>query len=141
MDNVKDVMSKFKTNLDNIIVDYKKNISDIDKLLSDDKLKKDKEEFESKVDSYSKLFEIIDEEKFNGLIEDVDVFEEAIDKCKLSKDEISLILNIAIKCNLEFLDSSGMVVDDVDDDINNMKEQNNKIQDQISDLSNLLGDE
>ena len=58
----------------------------------------------------------------------------------MSKDDINIILNVAIKSNLEYLDSNGILIEDVQD-INDMKEQNNVIQDKISDLSNLLGDE
>ena len=112
-----------------------------DKLLSNDDLAKDKEDYSLKIENYSKVYDGIGEDKFNYLIEDVDLFEEIINSCDLSKDEINLILNIAIKCNLEFLDSSGVVVDDSVEEIANMKEQNDKFQDEISDLSNLLGEQ
>ena len=83
---------------------------------------------------------IIGDDKFNGFIDDVDAFEEANNLCDMSKDDINIILNVAIKSNLEYLDSNGILIEDVQD-INDMKEQNNVIQDKISDLSNLLGDE
>lgn len=229
MESVTDVMSKFKNNLDNVIVDYKNKISDIekeeefivtlgdvvnysksdclllpfydetilsrvfervfplsgsemskiksakylfeasksvdknnfpqyndsvkdvesiydkiskyyDKLLSDDKLKKSKEEYSSNIEKYSKILDIILDDKFN-FIDDVDLFEEVINICDLSNDEINTILDIAIKCNLEYLDSNGLVVETEDVDITDMKEQNNKFQNEIDDLSNLLSDE
>ena len=83
---------------------------------------------------------VIGDDKFNGFIDDVDAFEEANNLCDMSKDDINIILNVAIKSNLEYLDSNGILIEDVQD-INDMKEQNNVIQDKISDLSNLLGDE
>ena len=229
MDNVKDIMSKFKKNLDKIIVDYKNRISEIEKeeefiqvlgdlvnysksdslllpfydetilsrvfervfplsttelnkikaakylieaskdvdkghfpqyhdavkdvesinkkvnkfyekLLSNDKMKVEKDETILKIEKFSKILSIIGDDKFNGFIDDVDAFEEANNLCDMSKDDINIILNVAIKSNLEYLDSNGILIDDVQD-INDMKEQNNVIQDKISDLSNLLGDE
>ena len=109
-----------------------------DKMLSNDDLKKDKDDFSTKVDSYSRILSCIDENGFNALIDDVDLFEEVINACDLSKDEINVILNVAIKSNLEFLDSSGVLIEDDDIDIKDMKEQNNKFKDEISDLNNLL---
>lgn len=229
MDNVKDVMSKFKKTLDKIIVDYKSKVSDIEKeeefiqvlgdlvnysksdslllpfydetilsrvfervfplsttelnkikaakylieaskdvdkghfpqyhdavkdvesinkkinkyyekLLANDKMKKEKEELNSNIGKFFNISSIIGEDKFTGLIDDVDAFEEAINLCDISKDDINVILNVAIKSNLEYLDSNGIIIDDVED-INDMKQQNNVIQDKISDLSNLLEDE
>lgn len=109
-----------------------------EKLLSNDKLKNDKEEFNLVISNLSYIFDIIGENKFVGLIDDVDSFEEAIRMCKLSDEDINVILNVAIKSNLEFLDSNGVVIDNVDTD---MKHENSIIQDKISDLSNLLGNE
>lgn len=228
MDNVKDILSKFKDNLDSIISDYKKKISEIEKeeefivtlgdvvnycksdnlllpfydetilsrvfervfplsnseynkiktakylidssktvdkshfpqyndsindlnsicdklkkfyqkLLSNDSLKKDKEEFNNNIDSYSKIFSIIGESEFTSLIDDVDLFEDVIDVCDLSSEEINVILNVAIRDNLNFLDSSGVLIEDDDVELKNMKEQNNKFKSEISDLNNLLG--
>lgn len=227
MDSVKDILSKFKDNLDKIIVDYKNKVSDIEKeedfiqvlgdlvnysksdslllpfydetilsrvfervfplsnteinklkaakylidasknidkghfpqynecvkdvedinkkvnkyyekLLSNDELKIDKEEYNSKITSLSYIFDIIGDDKFIGLIEDVDSFEEAIKMCKLDDEEVNVILNVAIKSNLEFLDSNGVVIDNIDSD---MMQENSIIQDKISDLSNLLENE
>lgn len=229
MDNVMDVLSKFKNSLDNIIVDYKDKISDIekeedfimtlgdvvnysksdslllpfydedilsrvfervfplsnsefnkiktakyliessksvdkshfpqyndsvkdigdinnklskfyDKLISSDKLKNDKEDYNSKIERYSSIYDLIGDDCFIGLIDDVSLFHEVVDLCDLSKEEVSLLLNIAIKSNLSFLDSNGVIVDD-DVDIIDMKEQNSVFMNEISDLSNLLGDE
>ena len=229
MDNVKDVLSEFKKNLDMIIVDYKNKISDIEKeedfiqvlgdlvnysksdslllpfydetilsrvfervfplsstelnklkaakylidaskdvdkshfpqyhyafnyveyinkkinkfyekLLSNDDIKVEKEDAISKVERFTGIYDIIGDDKFNGLVDDVDSFEEAINLCDISKEDINILLNVAIKSNLEYLDSNGVIIDNVED-IDAMKEQNNVIQDKISDLSNLLGDE
>ena len=100
-------------------------------------MKSDKEEFNSKVNNLSYIFDIIGENKFIGLIDNIDSFENAINECDLSEEEINVILNVAIKSNLEFLDSNGVVLD-VDSE---MKEENNIIQGKISDLSNLLENE
>jgi len=110
-----------------------------DKLLSNDSLKKDKDEYSSKIESYSKVLSFISDDGFTSLIDDVDLFEEVINVCNLSIEDINIILNIAIKNNLNFLDSSGVLVDDVSSDIVEMKEQNNKFKSEISDLNNLLG--
>ena len=107
-----------------------------EKLLSDDKLKNDKEDFTNKIERYSSISNLIDENGFTSFIEDVDLFEEVINLCELSNEEINVILNEAIKSNLVFLDSNGVIVDD---DIDDMKKENSKIQSEISDLSNLLG--
>jgi len=112
-----------------------------DKLLSNDELAKDKENYSLRIENFSKVYDCIGDDKFNHLIEDVDLFESIINECDLSKDEINLILNIAIKSNLEFLDSSGVIVDESVEEITNMKKQNDKFQDEISDLSNLLGEQ
>ena len=109
-----------------------------DKLLSNDKLSSDKEEALLNVEKFSSIYDIIGDDKFTGLISNIDAFEEAIGLCKLSDEEVNILLNVAIKCNLEFLDSNGIVIDNVDSD---MKEENSIFQDKISDLSNLLGDE
>ena len=120
---------------------FDKLSNNYDKMLSNDDLKKDKDDFSTKVDSYSRILSCIDENGFNALIDDVDLFEEVINACDLSNDEINVILNVAIKSNLEFLDSSGVLIEDDDIDIKDMKEQNNKFKDEISDLNNLLSQE
>jgi len=128
--------------------DSVKDVSDInkrlskfyDKLLSDDKLKSDKEEFSLKIERYSTIYDKILDDSFSSLIDDVPLFHEVIDSCDLSLDEVNVILNVAIKSNLSYLDNSGVIVSD-DVDIIDMKEQNNVFMDEINDLSNLLGDE
>ena len=118
-----------------------KKVSDYyDNLLSDTKLNSEKDELSAKVDSYLSILNLIDEESFNGLIENIDLFEDAINLCNFSNDDVNVILNIAIKSNLRFLDSNGIIVDD-NADIADLKEQNNIFQDKISDLSNLLDGE
>jgi len=128
--------------------DSVKDVSDIneklsefyDKLLSNDKLKRDKDEYSSKVLSYSSIYDKILDDSFGSLIDDVPLFHEVIDSCDLSFEEINVILNVAIKSNLSYLDSNGVIVDD-DADIVDMKEQNSVFIDEINDLSNLLSDE
>ena len=128
--------------------DSVKDVSDIneklsefyDKLLSNDKLKRDKDEYSSKVLSYSSIYDKILDDSFGSLIDDVPLFHEVIDSCDLSFEEINVILNVAIKSNLSYLDSNGVIVDD-DVDIVDMKEQNSVFIDEINDLSNLLSDE
>ena len=109
-------------------------------MLSNDDIKVEKEDAISKVERFTGIYDIIGDDKFNGLVDDVDSFEEAINLCDISKEDINILLNVAIKSNLEYLDSNGVIIDNVED-IDAMKEQNNVIQDKISDLSNLLGDE
>ena len=61
------------------------------------------------------------------------------DKCReLSLEEINIILDVAIKDNLRFLDNNGVINTEVSDDIASLKEENNVMQDAINDLSNLL---
>lgn len=115
----------------------KKLVKFYEKLISDDKLKKDKEDFSLKIERYSSVFNLIGDSTFTSFIDDVDLFSEVINLCDLSQEEINIILNEAIKCNLSFLDSNGVVVES--EDLEDMKKENNKIQDEISDLSNLLG--
>lgn len=111
------------------------------KLLSDDSLKNNKIEYSDKVDRFSKVFDLIGENGFNSLIDDIDLFEECINECNLDIDDINVILNVAIGDNLKYLDASGVISVDVHEDIADMKKQNDRIQDEISDLSNLLGNE
>ena len=112
-----------------------------EKLLSDNNLQSEKFEVNSKIEQYSKMFDLIGEDGFNSLIDDVDLFEKCINECKLDIDDVNIILNVAIKDNLKYLDESGVISVDVHEDIADMKRQNDKIQDEISDLSNLLGNE
>ena len=112
-----------------------------EKLLADNKLENEENDINLKIENYSKIYDSISDEGFSGLIDDVDLFEEVIKSCDLSNDEINVILNIAIKDNLKFLDSNGVMSEMVNDDIIDMKEQNNVFQDSINDLSSLLVDE
>lgn len=136
----KDNFPQYNESVKDVEVIYGKIAKYYDKLMSDDKLKKSKEEFSDNIEKYSKIFDIIFDDKF-GFIEDVDLFEETINLCNLSSSEINLILNFAIRCNLDYLDSNGLIVETDDSDIADMKEQNNKFQVEIDDLSNLLSDE
>lgn len=111
------------------------------KLLSNNDLKTDKENYLNKINLYSNLSGIIGEEEFTALISDVDMFEEVIKLCDLTTDEVNILLNVAIKSNLKYLDADGVIAIDVDSDIIDMKKENDKIQEEIKDLSNLLGNE
>lgn len=112
-----------------------------EKLLADNKLENEKNDLNLKIENYSKIYGIISDDGFSGLIDDVDLFEEVIKSCDLSNEEINVILNVAIRDNLKFLDSNGVISETVNDDIIDMKEQNNSFQNSINDLSSLLVDE
>ena len=78
---------------------------------------------------------MIGDDKFNSLIEDVDLFERAIDDCELSLEDISVLLSTAIVSNLSYLDGNGVVSVNNDNFIDNSLLESN-----IQDLSNLLGE-
>lgn len=120
---------------------YKKLSSYYDKLLSDNILQDNKNKFETNVNNYTSIYNIIEEEGFNSLIEDVDLFKEVVELSDLSLDEINILLDVAIKDNLKYLDSNGVISSDICKEIEDLKNENNVIQDSIRDLSNLLGDE
>ena len=107
-------------------------------LLSDDSLVSNKESFSQIIRRLSSIYDLIGDYKFVGLISDIDCFEQAIDMCKLSDEDVSILLNVAIKSNLEYLDSNGVIIDNIDDELKN---ESSFIQDEISNLSSLLGDE
>lgn len=111
-----------------------------DNLLSDSDLKSNKDDYLNKIDMYTGILNIIGKDEFLSLISDVDLFEEVINLCKLSDDEINILLNVAIKCNLKYLDSNGVIVEN-NSDIVDLKSDNDKIQEEIRNLSNLLGNE
>lgn len=118
-----------------------KKLSDYyNKLLSNTELKSDKENYLTKIDLYTGIFDMIGEDEFLSLISDIDLFEELINLCDLSKDEINVLLNVAIKSNLKYLDSQDIIIDD-NSDIVDLKNENDKMQEEIRNLSNLLGNE
>ena len=118
-----------------------KKISDYyEKLLTDDKSKSEKETLLNKINLYTELYEKINDEEFTSIIDNTDIFKEAVETSKLSNEEISILLNIAIKSNLKYLDASGIVTND-NNDIISMKNENDKMQEEIKDLSSLLGKE
>lgn len=115
--------------------------STYEELLADDHLKKDKDDYNNKISLFSGLVDIIGEEDFSALISDIDLFEEAINLCKFKDEEINTLLNVAITSNLKYLDSNGIISEEVHSDIVDMKNENNKMQEEIENLSNLLGNE
>lgn len=118
-----------------------KKISDYyEKLLTDDKSKSEKETLLNQINLYTELYEKINDEEFTSIIDNTDIFKEAVETSKLSNEEISILLNIAIKSNLKYLDASGIVTND-NNDIISMKNENDKMQEEIKDLSSLLGKE
>ena len=119
----------------------KKLNSEYEKKLSNNKLKTDKDEYNNKISEYSDFLNIVGEEEFSGLISDIDLFQEIVDLCEFSDEQVDILLTLAIKCNLNFLDNNGIVVDEVHSDIVDMKNENNKMQEEIKNLSNLLGNE
>lgn len=118
--------------INNKIIDYYNG------LLLNNNLSNEKENYSILIDKYTKIFDIIGEEEFIGLIDDIDLFHDVVMISNLSIEEIDLILDVAIKDNLRFLDNTGVISTEVDDEILIMKEKNNKMQEAINDLSNLL---
>lgn len=102
-----------------------------EKMLADETLKTNKEKYSSIVENYEIIYDKIGEDSFKSIIDDVDLFEETITNCKLENEDISTILNIAIKDNLKYLDTAGISIEKKD----------NKSQDEIYDLSHLLREE
>ncbi len=119
----------------------KKLNSEYEKMLSNEKLKTDKKNFNNKISEYTSFLNIVGDDEFSGLISDIDLFQEIIDLCKFSDEEIDSLLSLAIKCNLKYLDDNGIIVDDVHSDIVDMKNENDKMQEEIKNLSDLLGNE
>lgn len=111
-----------------------------EKLLADDKIKTDKETYTKKLNDYTNILNVVGKDEFTGLIQDIDAFEETINESDLKEEEINTMLNVAITCNLKYLDSNGVVVSD-NAEIQTLKEDNNRMQEEIQNLSNLLGDE
>ena len=119
----------------------KKLNSEYEKKLSDEKLNNDKENFNNKISEYTSFLNIVGDDEFSGLISDIDLFQEIVELCKFSDEEIDSLLSLAIKCNLKYLDDNGIIVDDVHSDIVDMKNENDKMQEEIKNLSDLLGNE
>lgn len=111
-----------------------------EKLISDDKIKTDKETYTKKLSDYTSILNTVGKDEFTGLIQDIDAFEETINESDLTEEEVNAMLNVAITCNLKYLDSNGVVVSD-NAEIQTLKEDNNKMQEEIQNLSNLLGAE
>lgn len=138
------------SNIDkNNFLQYNNAIEDVNKindkinefyenLMKDNNLINEKDNYNLLIEKYSKIYSIIDEHSFNDLIDDIDLFQEIVYLCSLNDDEINLLLDIAIKNNLEFLNNNGILTTEVDDDILSMKDSNNKVQEAINDLNNLL---
>lgn len=138
------------SNIDkNNFLQYNNAIKDVNKindkinefyenLMKDNNLINEKDNYNVLIEKYSKIYSTIDEHSFNDLIDDIDLFQEIVYLCSLNDDEINLLLDIAIKNNLEFLNNNGILTTEVDEDILNMKDSNNKVQEAINDLNNLL---
>lgn len=109
-----------------------------DDMLNSNDFNGDRDNYNNIISKYTSVYELIGEDCFNDLINDIDLFQEVIEKCELSLDEINIVLDVAIKDNLKFLDNNGVISTDISDDIVNLKEENNAMQDAINDLSNLL---
>lgn len=112
-----------------------------DEMLSNDKLKADKENYLNKINLYSDFLVTISDDEFSAMISDIDLFEEIINLCNFKEEEVNILLNCAIKCNLKFLDSNGVISSEIHSDIADMKSDNDKMQEEINNLSNLLEDE
>lgn len=109
-----------------------------DDMLSNDKLKSDKENYLDKINVYSDFLSIISDDEFSSLISDIDLFEEIVSLCNFKDEELNVLLNCAIKSNLKFLDDNGIISSDVDSDIIDMKNDNDLMQEEINNLSVLL---
>lgn len=109
-----------------------------DDMLSNDKLKSDKENYLNKINVYSDFLSIISDDEFSSLISDIDLFEEIVSLCNFKDEELNVLLNCAIKSNLKFLDDNGIISSDVDSDIIDMKNDNDLMQEEINNLSVLL---
>lgn len=105
-----------------------------EKMLSDNSLKTNKEQYNYIVDSYSTIYNKIEEEGFNDLISDIDLLEQTLKCSELESNEINTILNIIIKDNLKYLDQNGTIKINTNEPIN-------IFQDEIYDLSKMLGEE
>ena len=132
---------QYNNSIDDLKGINEKLCSYYDDLLANDSLSTEKNDINNKLDVYTSIYNSVGDDSFTSLISDVDSFKEIIDLCDLSDEHVSIILNVAIKCNLSFLDSNGIVIDDVDSDIVDMKNDNQKMQEEIKSLSNLLGSE
>ncbi len=109
-----------------------------DEMLSNDKLKTDKENYLNKINLYSDFAVTISDDEFTAIISDIDLFQEIVELCNLKDEELNILLSCAIKCNLKFLDSNGVITTEVHSDIADMKSDNNKMQEEINNLSDLL---
>lgn len=134
----KDNFPQYNASLDNVKDIHERISSYYDKLLSENSLASDKDNFSQIIKNLSSIYDLIGEDCFDGLIDDVDCFEQSLSMCGLSNDDINNLLNVAIKSNLEYLDSNGVVIEGVDNDLKN---ESSIIQDDINDLSSLLGNE
>ena len=106
-----------------------------EKRVHDSSLASNKEKYTSIINNYSIIYDLIGYDGFNALIEDVDVFEQAINDCDLSLEDVSVLLSTAIVSNLTYLDGNGVVSVNNDNFIDNSLLESN-----IQDLSNLLGE-
>ena len=109
-----------------------------DEMLSNDKLKTDKENYLNKINLYSDFVVTISDDEFTAIISDIDLVQEMVDLCKFTDAELNILLSCAIKCNLKFLDSNGVITTEVHSDIADMKSDNDKMQEEINNLSDLL---
>ena len=116
----------------------KKVVDYYDDMIANNTFNSDRDNYTNIIERYTSIYDLIGEDCFNGLISDIDLFQEIIDNCELSLEEINIILDVAIKDNLRFLDNNGVINTEVSDDIASLKEENNVMQDAINDLSNLL---
>lgn len=109
-----------------------------DEMLSNDKLKTDKENYLNKINLYSDFVVTISDDEFTAIISDIDLFQEMVELCNFKDEELNILLSCAIKCNLKFLDSNGVITTEVHSDIADMKSDNDKMQEEINNLSDLL---
>ncbi len=109
--------------------------------LNDNSLTVNKNNYNTIIENYTDVTNKTSENGFNNLIENIEVFFEVLNNSGLTPEEINDILNIAIISNLKYLEENGTINIDIAEDIQDLKEENNKIKSDIENLSNLLGDE
>ncbi|MBP3920191.1 MAG: hypothetical protein J6D28_01355 [Bacilli bacterium] len=100
--------------INNDIIKYYENI------ITTNNYATEKEQYSQTIEKYTTIDALIGEEKFIGLIENIDLFHEIIYQCKLDNNEINKILNIAIENNLNYLNENGIL--EIEEPINNKEE-------------------
>lgn len=86
-------------------------------LVSNNSYASDKENYNVMISKYTSILDLIGEDSFTSLIDDIDLFHDSLYECNFSSEEINKILNIAIISNLNYLNDNGVL--DVQEDVDN----------------------